>query len=609
MGKGNGHELVQSLLKGEWMSKISLRAKSERYPVLYNIEKKSDLRVPMRDGIYLATDVYRPATGGSFPAILTRTAYNKNTQLYAFSARVLASQGFAVVVQDIRGRYASEGEVYLFRQNFLEQDAKDGYDTLYWLSSQPWFSGEVGLLGISLSSYSGFALLAGETPQGIHVRTMVSIGGATDAYEMCYQRGVLKLHWAFPWFILLSDTKSQNKLVGYDWDKLFRHLPLASILEAIGVSGQFNLIWQEVLDHPTYDEFWESLHIDWSRIQVPILHIGGWYDFMLGMTLAAYERLAPQIPNQYLIIGPWDHSLVFSALLSRDSLGSLASKRGLINFGPEASINLMERLVSWFDNQLRRRGGQNFDWPAVQIFVTGKNQWQQERTWPPQTSELYLYLHSRHDLANDAERDGQLRYDPPGDQSCDSYCYDPEDPVPTMGGSIWPLGKLLKPGPQDQRFIETRRDLLIYSSAPLKAELEVTGPIKVVLYAASSAVDTDFTAKLVDVHPDGYAQILQDGIIRARYRQLTRHAKPIQPGRIYQYEIPCGAISHMFHPGHRIRLEIASANFPKFDRNLNTEPALGSSNRAVCARQTIFHTREFPSHLRLPVKKVGDELI
>ena len=587
-------------MKGEGNIKISSEQRA-RHTRSYRIEKKTDLRLPMRDGICLATDVYQPATGGTFPAILIRTGYNKNTLLHAGIAKVLASKGFSVIVQDIRGRYASEGDVYLFCRNFKEQDYKDGYDTLCWLSTEPWCSGDVGLLGISLSSYSCYALLEGETPQGIKLRTMISIGGATDPYEMCYQRGVLRLHWILPWFIMLSDTKSQNSLMSVDWNKLFRHLPLAEALEIAGVSGQFSLIWQEVLEHSTYDELWESLRIEWSRIQIPILHIGGWYDFMLEMTMAGYEKLVPQIRNQCLIVGPWDHSSLLTSFLLGDSLDGLAAKRrGPIDFGPGTAINLREVIISWFDNQLKGKE-QDLGWPAVQIFVTGRNQWQEERTWPPQASELRLFLRSSHGLADEAHG-GQLISNPPGDESSASYCYDPEDPMPTIGGSIWPLMEILKPGPHDQRFTETRRDLIIYSSAPLSDEVEVIGPIKVVLYAASSAVDTDFTAKLVDVHPDGYAQILQDGILRASYRQLSRHAKSIQPDRIYQYEIACGVISHVFQKGHRIRLEISSSNFPKYDRNLNTDTPLPCKIRSVSARQTIFHTPEFPSHLCLPVR-------
>lgn len=566
----------------------------------YNVVRATNIRIKTRDGIHLATDLYRPNLKGRYPAILIWSAYNRKTPAYTWCARTLASQGYVVIVQDVRGRYESEGHFYPFRYDYA-----DGYDTLQWLVTQPWFNGEVGFLGISLSSYTGLALLAGNIPEGVSIRRMVSIAGITDAYNMVYDQGVLKLHWALPWFKLVDKTKAQNNLIEYDWNSLFMTLPLSSALKAVRGSNRMNQLWRTILKHPTPDAFWNPMRINWSRIQVPILHIGGWYDYTLKMTLDAYVSLVKQARDQALIIGPWDHSTIFSLML-RDPFRMLkkrlTSVETPVDLGPDHVINLLDIVVAWFNQGFRCEERQPLNWPSIQIFTSGINRWQDSDKWPPENKEVHFYLRSN-GHANSAEGDGQLSPEPPGDEPPDHYDYDPEKPVPTLGGSIWPFGRLLTPGPCDQRPIENRRDVLVYTSAPLTRDLAVTGPIEVILYAASSAPDTDFTAKLVDVHPNGYAQILQDGIIRARYRESLYAPRPIEPGRIYRYRITCGAISHVFKKGHRIRLEISSSNFPKYDRNLNTWEPFGKGTRTQVAHQSIYHSSKYPSCLILPVQQ------
>jgi len=323
--------------------------------------------------------------------------------------------------------------------------------------------------------------------------------------------------------------------------------------------------------------------------------VTSWYDIFLHGGLANFCGLRRHAMTetvraaQKLLIGPWAHLFPYT---SPSSTGT-----GDIDFGPAALIDLHETQLRWFDHWLKGIDTGLLDEPPVKIFVMGENRWRDEREWPlARTRYTPYYLHSR-GRANSASGDGTLSHELPRDERADQVVYDPDDPVPTHGGNTL----IIAMGVQDQRPVEARDDVLVYTSTMMSDALEVTGPIAVTLYAASSAPDTDFTAKLVDVRPDGYAQNLADGIVRARYRDSRVAPAPLTPGAVSTFTIDLWATSHVFLPGHRIRVEISSSNFPRFDRNLNTgdDPATGT--RRQTARQTIFHDPRYPSHITLPI--------
>ena len=354
------------------------------------------------------------------------------------------------------------------------------------------------------------------------------------------------------------------------------------------------------LAHPEYDDYWKQVSIEESHadIAIPAYNFGGWYDIFMGGTIRNYQRMrelgASDLARsgQRLTIGPWIHG------------GSPPSVSGEYNFGTRAAgaaIDLMGDMLRFYDHVLLGKDNGFADDRPVRLFVMGENAWRREDEWPlSRAVETAYYLHSD-GRANSLNGDGALSVETPGDQPSDSYVYNPVNPVPTVGGGLCCDPAFMANGAYDQRWVEGREDVLVYSTPPLAEDVEVTGPVSVTLFASSSAVDTDFTAKLVDVEPSGYARNLTDGIIRARYRNPRQPAELIAPGDIIEYTIDLWATSNLFKKGHRIRVEISSSNFPRFDRNMNTGAPIGSDVEFQPALQTIYHTPEYPSRLTLPV--------
>jgi hypothetical protein len=355
------------------------------------------------------------------------------------------------------------------------------------------------------------------------------------------------------------------------------------------------------LAHPDYDDYWKQISIDEhdANILVPAYHLGGWYDIFLGGTLRNYMHIKARGGSeaarhgQRLIVGPWFH-------------GPLTGKTGDIDFGPHARSNdtafhIDELRLQWFDYILKDSANALQHEKPVKIFVMGRNAWRDEDDWPlARAKETRYYLHSEGN-ANTLSGDGVLNTTAPAAEPADKYTYDPGDPAPTGGGGLCCDGRRMPPGAFDQRPVEARSDVLVYSTPAFREDTEVTGPISVELYASTSAVDTDFTGKLVDVWPNGYAQNLTDGILRARYRHSPERAEFLNPGEIYKLNVDLVATSNVFLKGHRLRLEISSSNFPHYDRNLNTGENQGSSARIAKAVNRVYHNGEHPSALILPV--------
>jgi len=356
----------------------------------------------------------------------------------------------------------------------------------------------------------------------------------------------------------------------------------------VAATGQTSEMFQEAMAHPTYDSFWKSIstreHLD--KIRVPVFSVGGWFDNFVEGDLAAYQVLSKNSGVNRILIGPWPHNMTM--------------KFEGVDFGADSFVPLRGLQMEWFDQFLKGKDTPLLSKPPVRIFVMGVNRWQDEREWPPRAHLKWFYLESR-GRANSLAGDGRLDTRGPGAQAADRFVFDPRDPVPTMGGATCCNPKVLPWGPMDQRAIEKRRDVLVYTTPPLKNDVEVIGPVRVVLYAATSARDTDFTAKLVDVFPDGRAQNLTDGILRLRYRKSLERAQLIRPGEIVKLTIDAGVTGNVFQKGHRIRMEISSSNFPRFDRNPNTGGSIADETQLRQASQTIYHDAEHPSHVLLPV--------
>jgi putative CocE/NonD family hydrolase len=540
-----------------------------------------DRRVRTRDGIELSADVFRPVESSQderFPAILLRTPYNKNSPQVAELGKWYAERGYVLVYMDVRGRGDSDGVFMPYRS-----EGRDGFDSIEWCAAQPWCYGKVGTLG---SSYLGHIqwLAALEKPE--HLVTMIVRVTPSDPFVESPTGTHGPMHLC--WLHLTSGRLVQN-MDAVDWNEVYEHLPLLTMDEQ---AGRTSAAWREDLQHTYLDSYWEPLRYQtkFDKIDLPVMHISGWYDDeqigtplnFTGMTQQAPSQFARQ--NQALLMGPWGHQV------------NTTQKLGEVDFGSQALIDLRAVELAWFDRWLKGKQTERVE-PPVRIFVMGENRWRDEAEWPlKRTQWTEYYLHSQGG-ANSRFGDGLLSLSPPGTEPADVFRYDPARPVPFLTD---PTSSQIG-GPDDYAAIERRDDVLVYMTSPLEADLEVTGPIRLKLFAASSAVDTDFTAKLVDVHPSGFVQRLCDGIVRARFRNGMDKPELIEPGAVYDYDIDLWNTSQVFFKGHRIGLEIASSAFPKYDRNLNSGEDLASGIRLVIAEQTVYHDAVHPSALILPV--------
>jgi putative CocE/NonD family hydrolase len=550
-----------------------------------------------RDGVTLGTDIYRPAGDGMFPVLLQRTPYNKanETEFY----RRAALRGYLVVVQDVRGRYSSEGEWYPFKH-----ETEDGYDAVEWAAALPHSNGKVGMFG---GSYVGATQMLAAIGHPPHLAGICPIVTASNYHEnWTYQGGAFEQWFDESWTSSLAqDTanrtikESTNALIGssvlplnqYPVFNIDRTLDGAELTHAM---APYFLDW---LDHPAYDSYWKpwSIEEQYASIQVPALTVAAWYDIFQGGSLRNYAGIKAHGGSQAARTGQ-------KLLITIGGHSGSGRKIGAIDFGVAAAeFDENALTLEWYDYLLQGKQNEFATEKPVKIFVMGENKWRYEDSWPLQRAQqTRYYLHSA-GKANSAAGDGSLSTTAARKEAADSYVYDPANPVPTVGGPLCCDAVHLPAGPRDQQQVESRPDVLVYSTPPLDADLEVTGPVTLDLYARSSAVDTDFTGKLVDVGPDGTAINLTEGILRARYRESTSAATPLVPGTVYHYTIDLWSTSNVFFKGHRIRVEISSSNFPRFDRNLNTGKSAAADAAFVKATNTVLHDGAHPSALVLPV--------
>jgi hypothetical protein len=563
-------------------------------PAGITIEKNVAMKT--RDGVTLRADIYRPTADGRYPVLLTRTPYNKETST-AFGNKG-AARGYIVVIQDVRGRFTSDGEWYPFKH-----EIEDGYDTVEWAAGLPYSNGKVGMFS---GSYVGATQMLAAIGHPPHLAGICPVVTASNYHEnWTYQGGAFEQWFNESWTSSLAqDTldrkiaERKNALVGSTVLPL-KQYPVFNVptpQDGTTMTKTLAPYFLDWLDHPAYDDYWKqwSIEENYQNIQVPALVITAWYDIFQGGSLRNYMGMRAHAGNdaarngQHLIVAIGGHS-------------GWTRKVGEVDFGLDAAFDENAVTLDWYDYLFLGKQNEFASGHPVRIFVMGKNQWRDEDSWPLQRAVTTRYFLHSSGNANTAAGDGALSTTSTQAETPDSYIYDPANPVPTVGGPLCCDVPRLAPGPRDQRQVEARSDVLVYSTPPLDQDTEVTGQVTLDLFAKTSAADTDFTAKLVDVSPDGTAINLTEGILRARYRESTSAATPITPGKVYEYNIDLWSTSNVFLKGHRIRVEVSSSNFPRFDRNLNTGKDAATSPEFVKATNTILHDSAHPSALILPV--------
>lgn len=561
----------------------------------HEVVVEHNVEMTTRDGVILRADVYRPEASGRFPVLLKRTPYNKYIYVagsdFDLSPVPTAARGYVVIIQDARGRFESEGEWYPFRD-----EVHDTYDTVEWAARLPYANGKVALMGIS---YVGVPQLLGATAAPPHLMAIFpGITGSNYHSNWIYQGGAFSLFFSRLWaseFAIDELTRKARKSMVIDPQR--KSEPAAAERPWLdpGPATEVARYYDDWIAHPAYDCYWKQWSIEerYAQIKVPALHVAGWYDLFLGGSLRNYEGIKARggsdsaRKGQRLLIVPGGHA-------------GNQQKIGEIDFGPDSVFDMREYGLRWLDWVMKGVDNGVAREKPVRIFVMGKNVWRDEDEWPLKRALTTRYFLRSQGKANSLTGDGSLSLKPPHREPPDRYVFDPDNPVPTYGGMM-PGSKKIVAGPLDQRRVESRSDVLIYSTSEFKRDTEVTGPLSVDLYVSSSALDTDFTAKLVDVWPNGFAQNLAEGILRARYRSSMERAELMVPGKIYKLTIDLWATSNVFLTGHKMRLEITSSNYPRFDLNPNTGEEPGTATKRAAATNVIYHDRQHPSALVVPI--------
>jgi putative CocE/NonD family hydrolase len=579
----------------------------------FDFHNVTQVMVPMRDGTKLAADVYRPAHGnqqveGKFPVLVMRTPYNKTG--YSKVASYFAQLDYIFVVQDCRGRFASEGEFYPFIN-----EGKDGYDTIEWAGTQPWSNGKVGTIG---ASYMAWDQYLASLFQPSHLTAMfVQVGGANFYNEYGYPGGAPNLGWS-TWILnsaASSPEAAKNPVTAEPLKEVTKNLAAWQALHPqkraeVFRAFPFHLkVYEDYYNHPAFDDYWKQYGFYtpgyYKRMKdIPIFFATGWYDYFAEGVLENFSKLQHlQKTHKKLMVGPWPHGL------GRATCGD-------VFYGDQAVVDPNAVALDWFDHWLKGRDFRRVGSETVRFFRMGGGglrntgehlahggEWLATSTWPPPGLQLSKY-YLRADRALSSQQAVQ--------ENPSSYVFDPDHPIPTIGGRYGHNRTLCGqnqvcspdiPGCSDALPLDKREDVLSFSTAPLDSPLEVTGKVRCMLWVSSDAVDTDFTAKLVDVYPDGYALILADGVIRTRYRKDFERPVLMKPGKVYEVLIDLGSTSNLFQKGHRIRLDVSSSNYPAIEPNPNTGEPPGSWTHRVKARNSVYHDAKRPSYLLLPIQK------
>ncbi|QDO93909.1 CocE/NonD family hydrolase [Formosa sediminum] len=623
------HFLISIITSYFLFNSFSVIAQNE---VLQELEEiaiiDQKVMIPMRDGVRLAADVYRPKTDKKVPIIFSRTPYNFNnwvdgkqiTTMRVKKALEAVKKGYAYVVQNERGRYFSEGE-----WDILGVPVTDGYDTFTWMKNQPWSNGKIGTYGCSSSAEWQLAVAALDHPSHAAMVPQgygAGIGRVGNLYEQGnWYRGGVEQMLFMAWLYRVEHDKfkpripagaTQEDLIRisrfYDLDpenppidmaEAFKHLPIQDIIK--NVHGKTEIFDKMITRKPNDPDWYEGgLYHDDMDFGVPSFWFASWYDLSITPNLVLFNHVRNNAKdtsirdNQYLVISPNLHCEFTRGTSQNTIIGELSVG--------DARLNYDEQIYAWFDFWLK--GEQNNfkeKTPRVQYYTMGRNIWQASETWPPENAKPITYYLNSNGHANSAFGDGKLTTTKPKTDHPDQYTYDPMLPVPSLGGNICCTDNVIKGGAYNQQQMETRNDILVYTTDVLDKGIEVTGFITSTLYVSSDVKDTDFTIKLIDVHPDGSAYNLDETIQRARYREGYDKEVFMKKGEVYKIDLTPMATSNYFKKGHRIRVEISSSNFPRFARNLNTGGNNYDEKEGIVAHNNIHHSSKHASHISLPI--------
>ncbi|MCW5978363.1 MAG: CocE/NonD family hydrolase [Bryobacteraceae bacterium] len=589
---------MNRLLLLAWLAlPAALAAAEYQRPVSEPIRIVSNIAVPMRDGVKLYADLYRPVREGKFPVLIVRTPYGKQRDGIHETKIQFAQRGYAVLAQDTRGRYESEGAWDPFRN-----EAQDGYDTVEWAARQPWSNGKVGMEG---GSYLGNVQwqAAAQTPP--HLVAIYPALASTSLYHNTFfHGGAFKLAVSYGWGVVRMPLRIMYPQYWHTeayapaelrYENIVWGLPLETLDEAS--SGQPVAHWRDWVKHQSYDDYWRAVSIEdkFDKVNVATHTLGGWFDLLLNGTLNGYVGMRNHGGSEAsrrgarMIVGPWGHGP--------------SRKFGDVDFGAEAMRSTFASELQFFDHHLMGMETGIDREPPVEIYLMGLNRWVHYDDWPVPGTRYTPYYLSSDGRANSARGNGRLGPAQPSGAPSDQFTYDPNNPVPSVGAHDC-CGVPLSSGPVDQRTVEARNDVLVYTSDYLREPLAIAGPVRMKLHAATDGPDTDWFVKLVDVYPDGFAINVAEGILRARFRRGFDQMELLKPNEGYEFEIDLRGTANVFLPGHRIRVDITSSNFPQFDRNLNSGEDLATGTRPRVARQTIFHGASRASHILLPVVDV-----
>jgi putative CocE/NonD family hydrolase len=558
-----------------------------------------NIPVPMRDGVNLSADIWLPASSqgdGPWPALLLRTIYDNQEPRYMGWTRKFIERGYAVVVQDCRGRGDSGGEWEPYAC-----ELNDGYDTHEWVGQQSWCDGNVGTFGLS---YPGFTQTLPASLRSKYLKAVAPIASQQDNYGHHRVNGVIHHSVSLTFLNMLGHSIQSESLKHYDQQKFFKTLPIDTAMELVTRTHPY---YKGVIDHEQYDDWWDSysLRNKYSEMAVPSLFITGWFDSLSHENFKLFNGWTMQARTEdarkktKLIVGPWSHQVSPWGREPMRENGEYQDR----TFGRQGLWDIVDMHTHWYDQRLKGIDTGIDDEPPIKLFVMGQNEWRYENEWPlARTEWAKYYLHGTGDSAGTG---GWLSTDLAAiDETADRFTYDPADPVPSWGAQYQSLDLC---GPRDRTAIEQRADVLIFTSAVLTQAVEVTGPVTATIWASSDALDTDFTAALVDVEPaaedgeEGRPIILCEGIVRARFRNGTDNPEMMAPGEIYEFDIDMWDTSNLFEEGHRIRVEISSSNFPRYNRNLNSGNPIATDTEITVANQQVYHDSLHPSHITLPV--------
>ena len=552
-----------------------------------------NIPVPMRDGINLSADIWLPPSSrgsGPWPALLLRTIYDNQEARYIGWAREFTNRGYAVIMQDCRGRGDSDGDWIPYVCELY-----DGYDTHQWIGEQDWCDGNLGTFGLS---YPGFTQTLPATLRSKYLKAVAPIASQQDNYGHHRVNGVIHHNVAFAFLNMLGRSMQYESLKHFDQDTFFFELPIDTAMEKVSNTHPY---YKGVMEHEQYDEWWSSysLRDKYHEMAIPSLFITGWFDSLSNENFKLFNGWTKKAKTEdarsktKLIIGPWSHQIAPWGRVPMGENGEYADR----TFGKQALSDVIEMHMHWYDQRLKGIDTGVDEEAPIKLFVMGKNTWRDEYEWPLERTEwTKFYLSS---AGNAVDGGGGLHPEiKTSDRTSDSFIYDPGDPVPSLGSQYQTYDFC---GPHDRSHIQRRPDVLTFTTDVLTEDMEITGPISATIWASSDAKDTDFTATLTDLEPDGKAIALCEGIVRARFRNGTENPQMMVPGEIYKFEIDMWNTSNSFIKGHRIRIELSSSNFPRYNRNLNSGNPIASDIDITLANQTVYHGIQYPSYINLPV--------